>query len=122
MTSGDVKDIDIIVRKKPGGNMVTMQLENVGNGNFRVKNIMGAGAADYQNLRQIAGLMGALLTGNLVSASIRTGPTGNLDIQAQTKTAVQNQPLGQAGQLGIGATVGKPLNLGALFRGHKPGL
>jgi len=79
MASDDVKGIDIIIKKKPSGT-TTIQLVDNGNG-LGVTNIMGAQAADYESLRQIGGLVGALLTGNLTSASIHVWPNGTPNIQ-----------------------------------------
>ena len=88
MTSGAVKDIDIIIRKKPGGHMTTMHLVDTGNGDLRVTNIVGGEVADHQRLRQIGGLVGALLTGGLAGASISVRPSAQSNVQMSKTTAI----------------------------------
>jgi hypothetical protein len=88
MITGAVKGIDIIIKKKPSGHMMTMQLVDTGNGTLKVTNIVGGEVADHHRLRQIGGLVGALLTGGLADASIRLGPTGRPDIQMSKTTAI----------------------------------
>jgi hypothetical protein len=97
MTSGAVGGIDIIVRKKPGGHQVHMQLVDTGNGTLKVTNLVGGEVADHQRLRQIGGLVGALLTG--------TPTTINADPRFGQASAGPDDPI-----KGIGVGLGKPGN------------
>ena len=85
---GDVKGIDIIVKKKPGGHMTTLHLADTGNGIFRVTHVGGGEVADHHRLRQIGGLVGALLTGDIAASSVLILPTVKPDGQTAKTTAI----------------------------------
>ena len=95
MTSGAVGGIDIIIRKKPGGHQVHMQLLDTGNGTLKVTNIVGGAVADHQRLRQIGGLVGALLTGTRTAV--------NADPKFGQMSGTVGKPIG-----GVGVGLGKP--------------
>jgi hypothetical protein len=98
MVTGAVGGIDIIVKKKPGGHMTTIQLVDTGNGNLRVTNIMGGDVADHQRLRQISGLVGALLTGTLTTVNAVNAALNFGQVSATTGKPVK----------GVGVGLGKP--------------
>ena len=72
MGGNAVKGIDVVVRKKPGGQTITIQLENTGRGN-KVTSVVGANAAEYQKMSAIGLLVGGLISGEIQGATISAG-------------------------------------------------
>ena len=72
MGTNTVGGIDIVVRKKPGGQTITIQIEDTGRGN-KVTSVVGANAAEYQKMSAIGLLVGGLISGEIQNATISSG-------------------------------------------------
>ena len=72
MGNNAVAGIDIVVRKKPGGQTITIQIEDTGRGN-KVTSVVGANAAEYQKMSAIGLLVSGLISGEIQNATISSG-------------------------------------------------
>ena len=89
MASNAVGHIDIIVRKKPGGSQITVQLVNGPNGLAFAGLIGGESLAEQQLMRQIGELAGGLITGEIQHAVIGQG-TGGASYQVTVTKSLSN--------------------------------
>ncbi len=75
MSTNNVRGIDVIVKKKPGGAITTVHLSDNGNG-WTVGGVEGADASEYHFMGEIGKLVAGLVSGLIQHASVTVGPGG----------------------------------------------